>query len=348
MDKKLTNILKYLFWTAVAAALLYFSFRSVNWQDFGTALRNCRWGWIVLSMVIGALALLLRGLRWRMQLLPVDPSTSRVTCWNAYNICMIVNLVLPRVGELVRCGYVSKHSGRDAQGRRLASLDRVLGTMVVDRAWDGVSVLVVLVLILVLLWDRFGSFFTDSLFPGVAGKAHLWWVLVLAALLGVGFLFLCWKLRNRGRFWGRVWKIVRGVLDGLSSCLHMKRGWLFILYTVLIWGCYWLMSACVMWSLQGMDPAGLSPELAGALAQIDRLGMADALFLMFAGAVSSFIPVPGGFGAFHTVVAGALASIYGIPFGAGMIFATLSHESQVITDIICGGVSYFHETFFRR
>ena len=127
----------------------------------------------------------------------------------------------------------------------------------------------------------------------------------------------------------------------------MKHGWLFIVYTVLIWTCYWLMSACILWALQGIDPAGASPELAEALGRIDSLGMADALFLMFAGAVSSLIPVPGGFGAFHSVVAGVLSSIYGIPFGVGLVFATLSHESQILSNATCGAVSYIHETFFR-
>lgn len=348
MGNKLKNTVKYLLWAGVAFALLYFSFRGVNWKDFGAALKSCRWGYVVLSMALGALAFLLRSLRWRMQLLPVDPSTSRVTTWNAYNICNTVNLVLPRVGEVVRCGYVTKHSARDEEGRRLASLDKVLGTVVVDRVWDGVSLLAVLFLLLAVLWDRFGAFFTENVFAGVAVKARLWWVLILALLLGGGFVFLCWKLRNRGRIWGRIWGIIQGVVDGLSSCLHMKRGWMFIAYTVAIWSIYWLMSACIMWSLQGIDATGASPELAGALEKIDSLGMADALFLMFAGALSSLVPVPGGFGAFHTVVAGALSSVYGIPFEMGLIFATLSHESQALINILCGGTSYIHDTFFRR
>ena len=167
-------------------------------------------------------------------------------------------------------------------------------------------------------------------------------------LIAGGLVFACWRLRVRGGIWGRFWGWIRGTYDGLVSCLHMRHGWRFLLYTVLLWVLYWLMSACIMWALQGIDPASVSPELAGALEKIEGLGMADALLLMFAGAVSSLIPVPGGFGAFHGAVALALSSIYGVPFAAGLIFATLSHESQVITGILCGAESYIHETFFRR
>jgi hypothetical protein len=210
------------------------------------------------------------------------------------------------------------------------------------------SLLVVLVALLALMWNRFGTFFTDMLFPGISGKAHLWWVLALGVVLAGGFVWLCWRLRERGGLWSRVWGWIRGMYDGLLSCLHMKHGWLFILYTVIIWGLYWLMAASVIWALQGIDPSGVSPELGAALGKVGELGMADALFLMFAGAVSSLIPVPGGFGAYHGVVAGALSTLYGIPFGAGLVFATLSHESQVIVSIVCGACSYAHETFFRR
>ena len=347
MDKKVANILRYALWIAVAALLLYFSFRGVNWKDFGAALRGCRLGFVILSMLLGAAAIWLRSLRWRMQLLPLDPSTSAITTWNANNICTLTNYVLPRVGEIVRCGYVVKNSGKDESQRRV-SFDKALGTVVADRLWDGVSLVVVFLILLVTLSDRFGAFFSETFFPSLAGKVHLWWILALGVGIAVGVLYLCWRFRERGGFWGRVWGWIRGGYDGLVSCLHMQHGWLFILYTVLIWTIYWLMSACVLWALQGIDPASVSPELAGALAQVEGLGMADALLVMFAGAVSSLIPVPGGFGAFHGAVALTLSSVYGIPFAAGLIFATLSHESQVLVGILCGTESYIHETFFRR
>ena len=348
MDKKVTNTLRYGLWIAVAAVLVYFSFRNVNWKDFGVALRECKWGYVVLSMLLGAAAFLFRALRWRMQLLPLDASTSRVTTWNACNICTITNFVLPRVGEVVRCGYVVQHSGRDGEGKRLVTFDKALGTVVADRMWDAISLMLVFVVLLVMLSSRFGAFITDTIFPGIADKAHLWWILVLGALLVVGFVYLCWRLRDRAGIWGRFWGWIRGIYDGLVSCLHMRNGWLFILYTAIIWCLYWLMSACILWALKGIDPASLSPELAASLGMIDSLVMADALLLMIAGAVSSVIPVPGGFGAFHGAVALTLSSVYGIPFETGLLFATLSHESQVIIGILCGAGSYIHETFFRR
>ena len=48
------------------------------------------------------------------------------------------------------------------------------------------------------------------------------------------------------------------------------------------------------------------------------------------------------------IVAGALLSVFGIPFGLGIIYATLTHETTVIAQALCGLASYIHESFIRR
>ena len=345
MERRVKDIFKYFLWIAVAVLLLYFSFRGVDWKNFGAALAQCRWEYVILSMLLGAFVFYLRGLRWQMLLRPIDPSTSSLTCFNAMNICMLVNLLLPRVGEVVRAGYVTRHSAKDPDGKRLAGIDKVLGTVVIDRLWDVISIFVVLAIVLPLMWEKFGDFLTEHIFSGLSGKVAFLWILIAAGVLVCLFIYLCWRLRERGRIWGNVWGILSGIGEGLRSCLHMRHGWLFVFYTALIWIMYWFMSATVMWAVQGIDPAAMGPEMAAACEKVRGLTMMDALFLMFVGSLSSLVPVPGGFGAFHVVVAGALSSVYGIPFEFGLIFATLSHESQVITDAIAGLASYVGESF---
>ena len=222
MDKKLANSLRYGLWIALAALLLYFSFRGVNWRDFGSALRGCRWGFVILSMLLGAAAYWFRALRWRMQLLPLDASTSTVTTWNAANICTITNYVLPRVGEIVRCGYVVRHSGRDGEGKRLVSFDKALGTVVADRLWDGLSLAAVF--LLGRYEFQFGSFWKDFAFaPGLTPIKSIWSALMtkpgnwtLRLLLGI-FLIVCGVIH-----------IVLGVMIRLGrSNPQMKEPWNF-------------------------------------------------------------------------------------------------------------------------
>lgn len=333
---------------AIAVLLLWFSFKDVNWKDFWTGVKACKWEYVFMSMAVGVCSYFLRGVRWRELLLPIDPKTKVSTCFNAINICYIVNMVLPRVGELVRCGYITADSSEDENGKKLASYDKVLGTMVVDRLWDVVSIAVLLVVVLVFLWNRFGSFFTENILGPLSGKFGAWWIIVGVIALVAAFVWVVARFKDRSKACAKIYKVFSGMGQGLSSCMHMKSWWKFLVYTVLIWICYWMTSATILWAVQGIDSSALSPELADVVSKLSGLNMMDALFLMMVGALSSLVPVPGGFGAFHYLVSLALLTVYGIPTELGIIFATLSHESQAITQIVCGGISYAYETVKKR
>jgi hypothetical protein len=125
--------------------------------------------------------------------------------------------------------------------------------------------------------------------------------------------------------------VFRGVGQGFASCLKMDRKWLFFAYTLLVWLLYWLMAASTMWA---------APFLGG-------LDLVDALFLSLVGGLGFAVPAPGGIGSFHFVISLALFGIYGIPMETGVVYATLSHTSQAITQIIFGACSYAYETLKR-
>lgn len=342
------KVIEYLAAAAIAAAMLYFSFREVKWDDFIASLRECDWGWIAVAMLAGVASFWLRAVRWRELLLPIDPETSGKVTFNAINISYLVNLVLPRVGEFARCGIVTGHSSADAAdgGRKKASYDKVLGTVVLERSWDVMTMLILVLVLAVIMWSRFGEFFVDKVLEPVSGRLNM---SLLA--FGLGAVAVClviwWVLMhfsNRSKAALALLGFLKGLFQGAVSCLRMRKAWLFFLYTALIWTMYWAMSYAVLLAVQGMDASALAPEIADAVEKLAGLGAADALFLMLAGSLSSLIPVPGGFGAFHYIVAVALSSVYGIPFPMGIVFATLSHESQTLTMLICGGASYVSES----
>lgn len=325
MNKKISKFLKYILSACVAVLLLYFSFREVEWKDFMDGLRSCRWEFILLSMAAGIAAFWFRGLRWRQLLLPIDPSTRRITTFNAVNIGYIANFVFPRIGEFVRCGVVTRRSAENK-----ASYDKVLGTVVLERGWDMLTMLLLLVVLLGARWEKFGGFFMEQMWEPVSARLDfsIWWIVALLAVAGLGCFWFIWRFRASGGFCSKIWGLFEGLLQGFSSCLRMEGKWRFFASTALIWGMYWLMAAATMW----------------AIPVLDGLNMIDALFLSLAGSLGWLVPVPGGFGAFHFVVSLALQAIYGIPFETGIIFATLSHESQAITMALFGGGSYAYES----
>ena len=334
MNKKFTKILKYLLSALLAALLLYFSFREVEWADFVAGLKGCRWGYIILSMAAGALAFWLRALRWRRLLIPIDDSITRITTFNGVNIGNISNFVFPRIGEFVRCGVITRRSIPEDfkhPEHKKASYDKVLGTVVLERSWELLVMLLLLAVVVVGGFERFGGFFVEQIWTPMAQRLDfsVWWIVAVLVMGAACGCYLLWRFRRSNRLCRKVWDIFRGLLQGFSSCLKMQQKWLFFAYTALIWLTYWFMAASTVWA---------APFLAD-------LTIIDALFLSLVGGLGFAVPVPGGIGAFHFIISLALAGIYGIPLEMGIIYATLSHTSQAVTQIIFGVGSYAYEAF---
>ena len=325
MNDKTVKILKSSFWAVLALVLLWFSFRGVDWGEFWKVIRSSRWGYVLLAMAAGVLSFIFRALRWRLLLLPGEPETRRLDCYDGFTIGKLCDLVIPHVGEFVRCGYVVTPR---------MTYDKALGTVVLERAWDILMLLLMIVVLLVFRGEQYGGFFLENMLEPVAARLNisLWWLLFLALLFLAAAVWLVFTMRHRSRFCAKVAAFFRGIGQGLSSFVRMKgKGW-FLLLTALLWLMFLLMS----WFIIKALPMDLG------------LGLADALFIMLVGSVAGIVPVPGGFGAFHYLVALALQTLYAVPFETGIIFATLSHESQAVTMIVCGLLSYARQAFKHR
>lgn len=332
MKVNIKKTIKYLLSALLAAVLLWFSFKDVQWADFMEGLKGCRWEFVLLSMAAGAFAFWIRALRWRQLLLPVDDSISRTTTFNGINIGNISNFLFPRIGEFVRCGVITRRS-QPADPlhpeHKKASYDKVLGTVVLERGWELMVMLILLLVVVVGGADRFGAFFMEKIWEPMAQRFDngVWWLLAAVVAVGCASLWALWRYRDANVLCSKVWGVVRGIGQGFASCLQMKRKWLFFAYTLLIWATYWFMAVSTVWA---------APFL-------DNLDVIDALFLSLVGGLGFAVPVPGGIGAFHFIISMALATLYGIPVELGVVYATLSHTSQAITQIAFGACSYIYE-----
>ena len=327
MDNKVKNIIQYIFWAAVAVVLVWFCVKAIDWKEFLAALRMCRWEYVAMSFVVGCVFIVVRGLRWHMLIKPLDPSITKTDVINAYGIGFIANLVLPKLGEAIKIGYIVKDSGKGADGKRHLTVDAAIGTYLAEKAVDAVILIACIVVFLAGSW----GIMKDNLqFSGV-----MKWALLAILILAVAFIFLCRKLQGRGGIWGKSWNFICGIGKGLTTIGKLQKPWLFILYTISIWGSFWLTSALIVWALNDIEP-------------FTTLTSADAFGLMVTGSITTIIPVPGGFGAYHGAVATVMQALYDIPIGSGMIYATLNHEAQLLSQAVTGLWCYLSQTFFRK
>ena len=329
MDKKVKNILQSLFWTAVAVVLVWLCVKAIDWGEFLRALQMCKWGYVIAAIITGGAFIAVRGLRWHMLIKHLVPSMKAVDVINAYGIGFLANIALPRAGEIVKLGYVVKNAGTDKDGRKRLSWDAAIGTYLAEKGVDAVILLGLILAFLLGSWDRM----KDTLQFNQSRTV----VLAVARLvvIGLAVVVLSYVFRERGGIWGGIWGFVSGIVQGLKTIGKLERPWLFVLYTISIWLSFWLTSALIIWALNDIEPFTV-------------LTTADALNLTVTGSITTLVPVPGGFGAYHGAVATVMQVLYGIPMGSGLIYATLNHESQVLAHAITGLWCYIHQTFLRK
>ena len=315
MGKKLVNILKYLLSFGLAGLLVWLAFRGIDWHEFFVGLKATRWSWIVLYIIVGYLALVFRALRWTQLIHPLDNDIHYGKVWDSNNIGGMVSIALPGSGDLVRTALLTTAK---------LPYQTVFGTVMMERAWDILAIVLMFVGSLVFAWGRFGGFFVDNIWHPLKSHTIILWGLGAIVLLIIVALVLVRKLRNRSKFFGKLNDILEGFLTGFKTFKQVKNKALFLLYSALIWIMYMLMSYFVLKAI---------PQLSDAL-------LADGLFVASLGNVASLVPVPGGIGAYHYLLKVSLMGLYGTTEEIGLLFATLCHELHAVLVIVLGVWSY--------
>lgn len=325
MSNKGDKIIKYALSFALAAIFVLLAFRGLDWSAFADGLRHTRWAFVALFTFASTAALVFRMLRWKALIEPIDPFVRKLTVWDANNVSNVANIALPGSGEFIRCGYLA---GRNAP------FGSLFGTIILERICDVAAVIVLFILALVAGWGRFGTFFTQQVWTPLADRmdVSIWLIPVAAVTVLAAVVLLVFRMSGRSRFCGRVAGVIRRLGEGFASIGSMDRKWLFLAYTTGIWAMYILMSYSIILAL---------PDLNG-------LNLLDALFISAIGNIASVIPVPGGIGAYHYLIALCLSSLYGASWEYGILYATLCHELHAIIIIILGIVSYIGLTIRKR
>lgn len=315
-NKKIKGVVKYLLLLALAAVLVYFAFRKVEWSAFVGGLKQTRWVWVVFFCIASVVALVFRTIRWKELILPFDSDIKSIKVWDAVNVGNLVSLVLPGSGEFLRCGYVAS---------KKFEYDKSLGTMFCERLWDAIAIVVLTATSLIYESKRLGDYFSESILAPVSGRSTVFWLIALAIVLLAAFVLLAFKLRARNLFFSRVADSLTRLWSGFTAYKKSDNKLMIAVSTFVIWLMYVLMCYCIIKAL----PASA------------HLNFMDAMFLSAIGNFASIIPVPGGIGAYHYLVATALI-LYDVSWDLGILFATLNHEIHAVLIAIVGLFAYLH------
>jgi uncharacterized protein (TIRG00374 family) len=209
------------FWIGIGVSLLFIALfvRSTDFGEVKQAFEQANYWWVLASLPVYFLGLWMRTVRWQYLLRPVK-RTSAARLYPVVIVGLMANNLMPaRTGELVRAYVLGV--------RERVSKSSALGTIAVDRLFDGLTLVPMLFIVAIFAGGdvTFRVGFGQTL--SFAGLAAL-----MAALFGVALailLTLVFSTRARdglhtivhrlapGRLKPKVEEILHAFFDGLSS-----------------------------------------------------------------------------------------------------------------------------------
>ena len=319
MNKLLKKILKVIFPLFLGAFILYWVYRDFDFSRVRVLLlEEMNWGWMVLSLAAGVMSHLLRGWRWCLTLEPLGEHPRRSTSADAIFLSYAVSLLLPRVGEVTRCGVLARYDG--------IPFARSLGTVVTERLVDMLCMALITGGTFLLQMPVFMRFFNET-GTKIPSLLHLvtspWFYVALFCVVGVVVLLV--YLVRMLSFFEKVKGIALDVWQGVLSLRKVRQMSLFLLYTIGIWLCYYLHFYLTFFCF------GFT----------SHLSLLAGLVMFVGGTFAVLVPTPNGAGPWHFAVI-TMMMLYGVDATDASLFALVVHAIQTLLVILLGIVGWMH------
>lgn len=309
------NLFRFFFSLFIGIGLLLFVYRSIDITDLSSFLldKSIRWEIIIVSVFVGVLANFFRGLRWRLLIQPFStPSPKRsnviLVSWG----CFSINMLFPRAGEVWRCTTLAR--------REQLPFSKLLGSLFMDRVMDMLVILLLFIACVLSFRTQLMLFFVGQ--NSWRERFHVWlsssqfWLLIAVVVVSITFGFVWMYKRN---LWQKIKKEMRMVLEGFRSIRSLASPWLFLLYTIAMWLCYYYAFQITFEAFSFTE--SLSWDIA---------------FLSFVmGTIGVVVPVQSGIGAWHFMIITTLG-LFGIVQQDAGVFALVVHTFQTLGNALVG------------
>lgn len=292
-------------------------FRNVDFNEMmETIQRDCDWRWIGLALIISIFSHIFRAMRWQIQLRAIDVRPSLFSLVLSIFGTYAVNLVLPRLGEVWRTGYIAK--------RQNASFSKIFGSMVADRLADTVTVLLLTLVTFMLATTQLSIFFEENKegyekILGLLQSPWLWLGIVACLALLVWFF----QIKTENPFICKIQNFGKGIWNGFAVITKMKGKGRWLLLTVCIWGCYFSQLYVAFYAF------GFTADI------VHNYGPLAVLVTFILSSISMGVPSNGGIGPWQWAVIFALG-LYHLAAPQATAFANLVMGTQTLLLIALG------------
>lgn len=316
-----------LFFLAVGILLLWLTFKDQDFMAVWQKVKAADPFYILLCCVFSVLALLSRSRRWVQLIEPLGYRPRLSSTFHSIMFGYLANMAIPRLGEISRCGALSKSDQ--------VPFEKLVGTVIAERLLDVVMLALCIVVTAALEFEVLGGFLMREIFNPIIhklGNAGVFLgVAAGAGAIGVSLAYKLFKHPHPPAFVHKLKGLSRGIGEGLQSITRIRNKGEFIFHTIFIWSMYF----------------GMSYVCFFALPETETLGPAAGLFIMVLGGIGMTAPVQGGIGAYHLLVSKGML-LYGLSETDGLVYATMSHAVSTLLLILLGGASMLQLFFFIR
>lgn len=318
MKKKLLNILQYAIFLGLGIFLLWYSASSLNEEQrekLRTTMLEADYWLAIPAMIMLLASHYSRALRWKILMQPLGYSPTNANTFFAVMAGYFFNLLVPRLGEVMKCTILARYEH--------VPVNKMIGTMVAERAFDLICLILVIIITFAIQFDRVGAYARRE-FGGLLyhpdGSLKFEKVLIVLGVIAVAILLLRFIFRRYSKvgFVSKLRSILRGIVEGITSVRYLKNKKAFFLHTLFIWTMY-LLSIRV--GFYAMEP-------------VKHLGF-EASFAILSFGSLAMIATQGGIGAYQLAIQ-KLMPIYGVNEGDGLGFGWLLWSVQTAIVIVVG------------
>ncbi len=297
--------------------ILWWMYRGTDWSDFGHyVLHEMNWWWMLLSLAFGILPQMARAWRWKMALEPLGEHPRRTSCTDAIFMSYAASLVIPRVGEVTRCGTLKTSDG--------VSFTKSLGTVVTERLVDSLLMLLFTGIAFLLQLPMFLRFLKETntnvgdLLHRFTGTGYIVTFICLVAALIAGFVAI-----RRFSFFKKGRDMLRDMWEGILSLRKVRNLPLYLFYSILIWVGYFLHFYIAFFCFDFTA----------------HLSIGAAFLIFCVGTFAVLVPTPNGAGPWHFAVKTMLV-LYSVAETQAIMFALTVHTIQTALVVLLGAFGW--------
>lgn len=318
MKKAIISALKIGTPLGLGAYLVWYFFDTLTVEEklqIKEAIVRANYWWVLMAIIPATLSHVSRAYRWKYTLDPLGYKPDGINSFFSVMIGYLVNLAVPRLGEISRCGFMNRYEK--------IPFDKLFGTVIAERIADLIMLATIITTVVLIQYDLISEF-VNQLFADKIGNISATSVLVTLALLiiaGLVGLYLVFKMEWKWKPLLTIQNVIKGFLSGVATILTMKnKGW-FIAHTFFIWIMYFLMLYFNFFALE----------------ETSSIGFGAALTAFVLGGLAMVL-TNGGIGAYPIAIQAAL-SIYGYSEAAGGALGWITWVAQTVLVIVLGAGS---------